>query len=89
MRLVVNWRKEDAGGMPLVQLAVAQNGHAWTPPRCQPLYMSVEPQFMRKSVNKRWYRRLSCVEIIPMPVRYSHNLENKSEHFTGSGRHKW
>jgi hypothetical protein len=41
MRLMVNWRKEDAGGMPLVQLAVAQNGHAWTPPRCQPLYMYV------------------------------------------------
>ena len=32
--------------------AVAQNGHAWTPPRCQPLYRSVEnPAYLMRILN--------------------------------------
>jgi hypothetical protein len=39
---------------------------------------------MRKSVNIRWYQRLPHVEIILMPVRYSH-LRTSSSISLGKG----
>lgn len=44
---------------------------------------------MRKSVNIRWYQRLPHVEIMLVPVKYSHPLEGEFEHLTGLSCHKW